>query len=247
MGSLFTYLADQYLVPYGIGMIFGPKNIPAKILKFKVSQEVIKLGETAYLEWQFENAKYCILKSSEGNNYKIDINRKIGKLQVTPNKKTDYTLTCYGSNTISKEAAILVDEEAVFDNNKYIPIKLIVEKLDCDGDFTNGQKKIEFQKYDGNRKRIKLKKNVLKVDANKSSVYLLPDHEYTIGTIVGGIGPIPIEFNEPPKLELRHRKDLPRIKPEHKYFFDCEIYNYCEDGFFNDGELAFRDCVIIGK
>jgi hypothetical protein len=114
--------------------------------------------------------------------------------------------------------------------NNYISVATVQAELDCDGSFTNDQKKVILEKYKD--KRVQFKESIRRVEAEDGYILL---H----GTSLFGWWHL---FQDDPKAIPRDSFVFTSIKRGHSYQFDCLIVDYCED--FGPKSLGFGDCII---
>ena len=138
--------------------------------------------------------------------------------------------TVHSENGISVEQPKTATETfQVFKGGKqedYVDIKEIVEKLDCKGNYTNGQRQLLIGDFIS--KRVKFSQaNVFAVHVDLNKFHLSSSAPFK--TLVTAIPANKLLFKY--------------VTEGKKYDFDCKIKDYCKSGLLDMG-LTFTDCYI---
>ena len=217
---------------------------PVEIASFKPHPPIIAAGDRANLEWQTLNADKCLITWIDRKKL---IERKVepnSSMHVNPRVTTKYVLTCSGTQDKSEKDVSLYVAKAPSPLDTYVnKINYLQEELDCDNRNDNAMKALLFRDR-CDKRRVKLQKEILSVNARDREIYLTEDWVDTIGSVPNGIGPVHIGFNRSPRLLPRTDLLLTKVKPRDNPMFDCQINNYCEDGILWDGHITLDDCYI---
>jgi hypothetical protein len=236
--ALFTY---HY--PLIVQKCSGDFPLP-EITKLKADPQIIKIGEKSIISWDSRNAKDCSLEWREKELKKREVHSS-GTREVEPVRHTVYNLVCtgYGGEKDLRSVRLSVIGNPPI-NNKYRPIMLVRRKLDCDTGYKNGQKRLDFN-ANFKDKRVVFGKTVEKIHEDELEVYLTPKLERSYGSGYNGLEEVNVWFSSSPRLVLQSTLVLHNLKIGQKSSFDCEIKDYCHDGWIFDGEISFEDCILF--